>query len=220
MTLEKPDLSSAELLEALQWRYAVKLFDVSREISPVLWTALEDALVLTPSSYGLQPWKMMVVRDRELREKLVPLSWKQRQVAECSHYVVFGAKIDVTLEDINVWTRRMAEVRGVEEQTLAAYRDWMVKDLVQGPRHAVIHEWAARQCYIALGNLMTSAALLGIDTCPMEGIEPSKYDDLLGFPALGYKTVVACAAGYRSPADKYAQAAKARFEKTDILLSR
>lgn len=220
MITQKPKLSPEELLEALRWRYAVKLFDASREIPEDLWTALEDSLVLTPSSYGLQPWKIMVIRDKELREKLVPLSWKQRQVADCSHYVVFGAKMDITLADVQAWIRRMAEVRGVAEQTLEVYRDWMVKDLVHGPRHAMIHEWAARQCYIALGNFMTSAALLGIDTCPMEGIEPSNYDELLGLPALGYKTVVACAAGYRALADKYAAAAKVRYDKKNILLNR
>ena len=217
MMSPKTDLKPAELLEALKWRYAVKLFDASREIPADLWIALEDSLVLTPSSYGLQPWKILVIRDKTLREKLVPLSWNQRQVADCSHYVVFGAKIDITLEDINAWVRRLAEVRGVAEQTLSVYRDWMVRDLIQGPRHAVIHEWAARQCYIALGNLMTAAALLGIDTCPMEGIEPPKYDELLGLPVSGYKTVVACAVGYRSSADKYANAPKARFDKADIL---
>jgi nitroreductase len=220
MTSSKANFKTADLLQALSWRYAVKLFDASREIPLDLWTTLEDSLVLTPSSYGMQPWKIMVIRDKVLREKLVPYSWNQRQVADCSHYVIFGAKMDITLEDVGVWIRRLAEVRDVEESTLAGYRDWMVKDLVQGPRHAVIHEWAARQCYIALGNLMTSAALLGIDTCPMEGIEPPKYDELLGLPALGYKTVVACAVGYRSPADKYAGAAKVRFDKEQILLRR
>ncbi len=220
MTKAKTDCKTTELLEALKWRYAVKLFDASREISADLWTALEDALVLTPSSYGLQPWKMLEIQDKDLREKMVPVSWNQRQVADCSHYVVFGAKMDIALEDVDAWIRRLTEVRGVAEQTLAGYRDWMIKDLVQGPRHAVIHEWAARQCYIALGNFMTSAALLGIDTCPMEGIEPLKYDELLGLPALGYKTVVACAAGYRDSADKYAAAAKVRFNKTDIFLRR
>lgn len=220
MTIQKPDLAASELLDALKWRYAVKLFDVSREIPTDQWMALEDSLVLTPSSYGLQPWKIIVIRDKELREKLVPLSWNQRQVADCSHYVVFGAKMEVTIEDINAWTSRLAEVRGVAEETLDSYRHWMVKDLVQGPRHQVIHEWAARQCYIALGNFMTSAALLGVDTCPMEGIEPEKYDALLGLPEQGYKTVVACAAGYRSVSDKYALAAKVRFDKSAILNSR
>ncbi len=210
-------VSGEDLVTALKWRYATKLFDAFKKISDKDWKTLEQALVLTPSSYGLQPWRFLVIQDQALLEKLVPLSWNQRQVADCSHYVVFGAKMDVTMEDIERWIRRMAEVRSVPVESLEIYRSWMVKDLVQGPRHQVIGEWAARQCYIALGNLMTSASLLGIDTCPMEGIEPPKYDELLGLPAQGYQTVVACAVGYRAANDKYASAAKVRFSAEDIL---
>ena len=216
----KKDLSSEELLNALKWRYAVKLFDANRKISAELWSTLEEALILTPSSYGLQPWKMMVICDESLKAKLKPLSWNQRQVTDCSHYIVFAAKMDVTVEDIQAWVKCLAAGRGVAESTLDVYRDWMIKDLIQGPRHAVIHEWASRQCYIALGNLMTAAALLGVDTCPMEGIEPPAYDQLLDLPRLGYKTVVACAVGYRDDGDKYAAAAKVRFKSSDILIYR
>lgn len=217
MTLQKPNLTSQELLDALKWRYATKLFDAAAKIPDDLWSTLEEALVLSPSSYGLQPWKFLVITDKTIQEKLVPVSWKQRQVADCSHYVVFGAKMDVTAENVNAWVERMAEVRGVGIETLKGYRDWMIKDLIEGPRHEVIHEWAARQCYIALGNFMTCASLLGIDTCPMEGIEPGKYDEILELPQQGYKTVVACAAGYRSAQDKYASAAKVRYSKEMVM---
>ncbi|OGW72543.1 MAG: NAD(P)H-dependent oxidoreductase [Omnitrophica bacterium GWA2_52_12] len=210
-------LNAEELLSALKWRYATKQFDSLRKISDKDWAALEQALLLTPSSYGLQPWKFLVIRDPALRAQLMPVSWNQKQVLDCSHHIVFAAKTDITLGDVNQWIQRLAEVRGVTPESLAVYKSWMVKDLVEGPRHQVIHEWAARQCYIALGNFMTAAALLGIDTCPMEGLEPGKYDEILGLPAAGYKTVVACSAGYRALTDKYAAAAKVRYPAADII---
>ena len=102
-------------------------------------------------------------------------------------------------------------------EKLAPYRQMMIGDLVTGPRSKVIADWAARQTYIALGNFMTASAALGIDTCPMEGIDPPKYDAILGLVGSGYQTVVACAAGYRSAADKYALAPKVRYPLADVV---
>lgn len=205
------------LLEQLTWRYATKKFDPAKKVSAADWAVLEEALVLTASSYGLQPWKFIVVTDPALKAKLRPASWNQSQVEDCSHLVVFTAQTDVTEADVDRFVARIAEVRGVTEESLAGYKGYMVGDLVKGPRHAIIHEWAARQTYIAMGNLLTSAALLGIDTCPFEGIEPAKYDEILGLKGTGYATVAACPVGYRSNDDKYASAPKVRFETKDIV---
>lgn len=205
------------LLQQLNWRYATKKFDPSKKISPADWAVLEQALVLTPSSYGLQPWKFVVVTDPALKAKLRPASWNQSQVEDCSHLVVFTAKQDITEADVDRFIARTAEVRGATVESLAGYRGYMVGDLVKGPRHAIIHEWAARQTYIAMGNLLTSVALLGIDTCPFEGIEPAKYDEILGLQGSGYATVAACPVGYRAADDKYASAPKVRFKAKDIV---
>lgn len=210
-------ISTTDLLENLNWRYATKQFDPSKSIAPEIWTALEDALVLTPSSYGLQPWKFLIVTSPELKEQLKPFSWNQSQVTDCSHYVVFAIRKHLTAEDVDRFVARTAEVRGSSVEAMAGYRNMMVTDLVDGARSFNINDWSTRQTYIALGNFMTSAALLGVDTCPMEGIEPVNYDRLLGLSAKGLTTVVACAAGYRSEADKYASLAKVRFPKSEIL---
>lgn len=210
-------ISTTDLLENLNWRYATKQFDPSTSIAPEIWTALEDALVLTPSSYGLQPWKFLIVTSPELKEQLKPFSWNQSQVTDCSHYVVFAIRKHLTAEDVDRFVARTAEVRGSSVEAMAGYRNMMVTDLVDGARSFNINDWSTRQTYIALGNFMTSAALLGVDTCPMEGIEPVNYDRLLGLSAKGLTTVVACAAGYRSEADKYASLAKVRFPKSEIL---
>jgi nitroreductase len=210
-------ISGDSLLRQLTWRYATKKFDPARKVSATDWAVLEEALILTASSYGLQPWKFIVVTDPALKARLRPASWNQAQVEDCSHLVVFTAKRDITEADLDRFIARTAEVRGATLESLAGYKGYMLGDLVKGPRHAIIHEWAARQTYIAMGNLLTSAALLGIDTCPFEGIEPTKYDEILGLTSTGYATVAACPVGYRAADDKYASAPKVRFEAKDVI---
>jgi nitroreductase len=210
-------ISGDSLLQQLNWRYATKAFDASKKIPAADWAVLEEALILTASSYGLQPWKFIIVTDPALKTKLRAASWNQSQVEGCSHLVVFTAKQDITEADLDRFIARIAKVRGVTAESLAGYKGFMMGDLVKGPRHAVIGEWAARQTYIAMGNLLTSAALLGIDACPFEGIEPAKYDEILGLAGTGYTTISACPVGYRSEEDKYAAAPKVRFETKDLI---
>ena len=210
-------ISGESLLKQLNWRYATKKFDPTKQIPPADWAVLEEALILTPSSYGLQPWKFIVVTDQALKTRLRPASWNQAQVEDCSHLVVFTTKQDITETDLDRFIARIAEVRGVTVESLAGYKGFMVGDLVNGARHAVIHEWAARQTYIAMGNLLTSAAVLGIDACPFEGLEPAKYDEILGLRGSGFVTVAACPLGYRADDDKYASTPKVRFEAKDVI---
>jgi nitroreductase len=205
------------LLQQLNWRYATKKFDATKKISAADWAVLEEALILTASSYGLQPWKFIIVTDPALKAKLRPASWNQSQVEDCSHMVIFAARQDITETDLDRFIARTAEVRGSTVESLAGYKGFMMGDLVKGARHAVIHEWAARQTYIAMGNLLTSAALLGIDACPFEGIEPAKYDEILGLKGTGYATVSACPVGYRADDDKYASAPKVRFAAKELI---
>lgn len=210
-------LSGDSLIQQLEWRYATKKFDSTRKISAADWAVLERALVLTASSYGLQPWKFIIVTNPALKSKLRPASWNQAQVEDCSHLVVITAQQDITEADLDRFIARTAEVRGVATDSLAGYKGFMVGDLVNGPRHALIQEWAARQTYIALGNLLTSAAILGIDACPLEGLEPAKYDEILGLKESGYATISACPLGYRATDDKYASAPKVRYEAKDVI---
>ncbi|MGC6465952.1 MAG: NAD(P)H-dependent oxidoreductase [Akkermansiaceae bacterium] len=209
-------LSPNELLDQLNWRYATKSFDSSRRIPEETIEAIEESLVLTPSSFGLQPWHFVVITDDSLREELLPNSWNQRQVVECSHFVVLAAKTSITEEDIDTFLKRQVEIRGGDLESLAGYRDMMVGFTAQMDEPALI-QWAKLQTYIALGQLMTSAAVLGIDTCPMEGINPAEYDRILDLPSKGLTTSVACALGYRSADDKYASAQKVRFAKDQLL---
>ena len=210
-------ISHETLLAGLNWRYATKKFDPTRAIPQAEWAALEQSLVLSPSSFGLQPWKFLVVTDRAIREKLVEFSWGQRQPADCSHLVVFAVREDLSVEDIDRYIARIAEVRGATRESLASFRDVMVgfRDRMAGAGQ--LNAWATRQVYIALGTLMTGAALLGIDTCPMEGFDPAAYNRLLGLEGTGYSAVVLCPAGYRAPDDRYSQIPKVRFKPEDLI---
>jgi nitroreductase len=205
------------LLESLNWRYATKAFDPAKKIPADVWSALEQTLVLTPTSYGLQPYQFVIVQDPAKRAALLPHSWGQRQVVDCSQFVVFTARTEVVEADIDRFLQRASEVRGVPVAALATYRGMIVGDLVNGPRGKVAAEWAARQSYIALGNLMTAAAVLAVDACPMEGIDPAAYDVELGLAGTGYRTVVACALGYRATGDKYASLAKVRYDLKELI---
>lgn len=210
-------LSPSALVTQLQWRYATKQFDAQKKIPADLWTALEEALVLTPSSFGLQPWKFIVVTNQEVKEQLVKASWNQRQPVDCSHHVVFAVKNNLTEADVDRFLDRQVEIRGGSKEALAGYRGVIVGFAGRAKQEGWIKEWAIRQAYIAIGNFMTGAAVLGVDTCPMEGIAPTEYDKVLGLEGTDYSTVVACAAGYRAESDKYAAAPKVRFPASEVI---
>jgi len=210
-------ISPEQLLDALNWRYAVKVFDPNRKLSADTWAALEQALQLSPSSFGLQPYRFLVVEDRATREQLVPHAWGQRQVLDASHFIVFAARTSVTEAEIDALIRRIATARGTTPESLAAYRGMMTGSLLNEAFKPIAAHWAARQAYIALGNLMTAAALLGVDACPMEGFAPAEFDRILGLAEQGLTAVVGCALGYRSPADKYAAAPKVRVGLNELI---
>jgi nitroreductase len=206
-----------ELLAAQRWRYATKSFDPARSIPAQQWQALEDCLVLSPSSYGLQPWKFLVIDDSALRQELRPHSWNQSQITDCSHLVVLLAKRTISAADADRFVAATAAARGLELSSLDAYRQLIQVDLIDGPRAAEIERFTSNQLYIALGNLMTSCALLGIDTCPIEGFSPAEYDRILGLETSPYRTRVACACGYRAADDKYANLAKVRYPASELI---
>jgi len=198
------------LLDHLRWRYATKHFDSTKTIPAETWKILEESLILTPS-YGLQPWKFLVITDAELKAKLLPHTWGQKQVVDCSHFVVFASKTTIDHEYIDDNFKRTEEVRGVPAEKMKGYRDMIVKNLVHDARAGDIEEWASRQSYIALGQFMLACALLHVDACPMEGFVPAEYDKILGLTARGLTATVCCAVGYRNDSDKYATAPKVRF---------
>jgi nitroreductase len=165
----------------------------------------------------LQPYKFLVINDPAKRAELLPHSWNQKQVVDASHFVVFTACTKVTDADVDKLIQLTSAVRKIPAESLNFYRDMMLGDIVNGPRGKIAHEWAARQAYIALGNLMTCAAVLGLDACPMEGLNPAEYDRVLNLNYSGYATVVACALGYRAASDKYASLPKIRYATEELV---
>jgi nitroreductase len=210
-------MTNEELLTALNWRYATKFFDATKKIPAETWKTLEQSLVLTPTSYGLQPYQFLVVNNPAKRAELLPHSWGQKQVVDASHFVVFTARTEMKEADVDRFIQRTKDVRKLPVGAFNPYRDMMIGDIVNGPRGKQAHEWAARQAYIALGNLMTCAAVLGVDACPMEGLVPAEYDKVLNLAGTGYATVMACALGYRAAGDKYASLAKVRYETKELM---
>ncbi|MDE3084175.1 MAG: NAD(P)H-dependent oxidoreductase [Verrucomicrobiota bacterium] len=205
------------LVTALNWRYATKKFDPTKKIPPETWSALEQALVLAPSSYGLQPWKFIVVQDPPTRQRLSAASWGQTQSMECSHFVVFAVRKNLDADHVDRYLERIVEVRGGTKEGLSGFRDLMLGSLDKARTEGFLDSWQSHQVYIALGQFMAAAALLGVDTCPMEGIEPPKYDEILNLKAHGLTALCACAAGYRAAHDKYAAIKKVRFKVADVI---
>jgi nitroreductase len=210
-------IENPKLIENLNWRYATKKFDPTKKISAADWKAIEDALVLTPSSYGLQPWKFIVVQNQEIKDKLTAASWNQKQVSECSHMLVLAALNKMSTSYVEHFIARTAEVRGMNVADLGGFQTMLVKNIVEGNQVKNVTEWATKQCYIALGNAMTVASVLGIDACPMEGIDPQKYDEILNLKGSNYQTAVALPLGYRDSSDKYATSKKVRFPNQEIV---
>tara|TARA_R110002167_G_scaffold206115_1_gene410149 strand:- start:38 stop:691 length:654 start_codon:yes stop_codon:yes gene_type:complete len=214
-------ISSSQLLQSLNWRYATKAFDPDRKIDQTLWRTLQESLVLTPSSYGLQPWKFIVVhKDGALKEDLMKASWNQTQPRDASHFVIFLVRKNIDEAHLDRYMARTAEIRGTTVDALAGFKKVIAGSLDGARANGSLDTWQSHQIYIALGQFMTAAALLGVDTCPMEGISKPKYDELLGLNSDEWTTVVACAAGYRSESDKYAATPKVRFPMSEVIETR
>lgn len=205
------------VLAQLRWRYATKKFDATKPIAPDVWSILEQALVLSPSSTGLQPWKFVVVTAPEMRKRLQPAAYNQSQILDASHLVVFCGKTPPTVTDAEQHVANTAKARGVAPESLGGFRQMVVGVVNKPPEDAAA--WAARQTYIALGVFLTTAAMLGVDACPMEGFEPAKFDEILGLKARGIGSLALAAAGYRAADDKYASLAKVRFP-ADVVIER
>ena len=211
-------ITNEQLLQQLNWRYATKQFDPQRKISAVDWATLEEALLLSASSGGLQPWKFIVVTDPAVRARLTPVSYGQPQISAASHLVVFAAKNNFSEADVDAHLQNVAKVQGAPIEALAPLRGMLVGGVVKAQDEAARNAWARNQAYIALGNFLTSAALLEIDACPMEGFDRGQYDEILELKAQGLSASVIATLGYRLATDKYATAPKVRFPAEQIFI--
>ena len=203
------------IVRQLNWRYATKKFNAARTIQAPDWKTLEQALVLSPSSYGLQPWKFFVVTRPEVRARLREAAWNQAQITDASHLVVLAVKKEFSAADVERYVARVADVRNVPVESLEGYRKMML-GTVNRPAEQVA-SWTSRQVYIALGNFLAAAAMLGIDACPMEGFDAAQFDEILGLEKEGYTALVLAAAGYRAQDDAYAKLPKVRYSAEEVI---
>ena len=209
------------IIKSLEWRYACKKFDPSKKLNNEQVEVLKNAFSLTPTSFGLQPIKMIVIENKELQEKFVAHSYFQRQVADASHLLVICIEKDTTTDDVNAYFDLEKEVRKVSEDTVAEFRSQLVK-MYGNMSLEEKHTSAIYQCYIALGNLMTVCAAEKIDACPMEGFIPEKIDELLNLKELNLKSVLMLPVGYCAEDDIMRKMLKVRkpLENTIIEISK
>jgi nitroreductase len=204
-----------KLIEDLKWRYATKKFDHNKEVSPEKIDVIKQSIQLAATSYGLQLFKVIEVKNKSIREKLLPASWNQKQVIEASHLFVFCNYIDVEDINIDVYMKLKAEIQSLKIEDLKGYAGF-IKDTLSAISQEKKQVWMAKQTYIALANAMTACAALKIDSTPMEGFSPKSYSDILNLESKGLQASLVLAIGYRSEEDKTQYSKKVRKPIKDL----
>lgn len=204
------------MIDALQWRYATKVFDANKKLTAEQSDLLLEAVRLSPSSFGIQPWRVIVVTNPEIRERLRQAGYGQPQITDASHLIVFVTKKNLSDSDVDEFIALTANTRGVSASGLEGYGG-MIKQSLSGKSEEKRIEWASRQAYVALGVLLAIAAHEGIDACPMEGFDPSAFDEILGLSEKGLTTCVVATVGFRSEADQTARFPKVRFSQEELI---
>lgn len=200
------------------WRYATKKFDATKKISAEDLASLKEAIRLSASSYGLQPYQILIVENPEIREQLKPVSWGQTQITDASHLLVFASITDFGDTQIDAYIENVIKTRGIPAEAVQAYSDLMKTNLSSKSLEDR-NIWAAKQAYIALGNLLNAAAELKIDVTPMEGFSPDDYDRILGLSALGLHATLVAPIGYRHEEDATQHYIKVRKSNQDLFIT-
>ncbi|WP_417264777.1 nitroreductase family protein [Brumimicrobium sp.] len=205
-----------DVLEALNWRYAVKKFDPTKKLSVEQIDRIKKALQLTPTSMGLQLMKFVMVESKEIKKKITPIAYHQPQIEEASHLLIMCRKTDVKPEDIDSFIEEAAAVNELEvsHKSMQDYDKSLRVSLAIPEEQQKI--WMDNQVYIALGNLMTVCAVEGIDACPMEGFDRKRLNEELGFNEQHLDAVVMFALGHRSAEDYRLKFKKVRRPLEDL----
>ncbi|NUJ98090.1 NAD(P)H-dependent oxidoreductase [Candidatus Gracilibacteria bacterium] len=204
-----------DIIQSLNWRCAVKRFDTNKKISDSDIETIKEILRLTPSAYGVQPWKFLIIKNKELRKKLREVSKSKAQVEESDIFIVFCSLRTLDEKYINKHLFNVSQTREIERATLDPYKEIILQSISSLPPQEY-KAWAEKQVYIALGNLLTSLACMKIDACPLEAINKERYDEILGLKEKNLSSSVACAIGYRSKEDTYSLLKKVRFDTEEL----
>lgn len=206
-----------DTIDSLQWRYAVKKFDDSKTLSDNQITILKNAFNLTATSYGLQTLKLVIVNNKEIREKLVQHSWNQQQVIQASHLLVICVPKKFDTNFIENHFNLVKEIRKTPDEILNPFKDRLI-DLVKSKSQEELFLWNKNQAYIALGNLLTVCAVEKIDSCPMEGFIPDKYDEILELEKHNLTSILVLPVGYRADDDFMKDEPKVRKDIKDTII--
>ena len=202
------------IIESLNWRYATKKFDSNRKLSKNQVNTLKNAFNLTASSYGLQPIKLIVISNQEIKNNLLESSLNQQQVIQCSHLLVICVETDIDESYIELYFKRVVDIRKTSPKVLESFKNSIINEFNDMSNTSIIN-WSINQAYLALGNLMTVCSVEEIDSCPMEGFLPEKYDKILNLKSRNLKSVLVMPVGYRSVEDQFSSFKKVRKDIND-----
>lgn len=208
---------SNSIIDALEWRYATKRFDENKKVSDADIETLKKAVNLAATSYGLQPFRVLLISDPAVKEQLRAASYNQPQLTESSHVFVFASMLEVTPEYVDGFIKLLADTRGIPFDAVKGYADY-IKGSLATKDADFVKDWTRRQAYIALGTLLATAGELHVDACPMEGFEGAKYDEILGLTEKGLTACVVAPVGYRSAEDQTQHAAKVRLPLDEFFI--
>jgi nitroreductase/dihydropteridine reductase len=205
-------------LDAMNWRYATKKFDTSNKLTDKQFEIISEAMRLAPSSYGLQPWKFVVVKDPAVREKLRAVAYDQPQVTDASHFIVLCVRTDVDAAFVDHFIQSVAATRNMPIEALSGYAD-LIKGAMGHMTPEQIVEWSSKQVYLALGVALLAAAENEIDTAPMEGFDKAAFDEILGLKEHKLESRVMLSLGFRDNADETMHYKKARFDADEVFVT-
>ena len=200
------------------WRYATKKFDAAKKVSNNDLETLKEAIRLSASSYGLQPYKVFIIENPEIRAQLLPASWGQSQIIDASHLLVFANIINFGETEIDTYFQNLIETRRISMEAVQGYADFM-KSKIAALSLDNKNIWTEKQTYIALSNLLSAAAELNIDVTPMEGFEPEKFNEILGLDKLGLNASVIATIGYRHEDDATQHYVKVRKSNEELFIN-
>lgn len=206
-------------IDQLNWRYATKRMAADKVVPQEKIDAIVEAIRLSASSYGLQPYNVLVIQDKDVLAKIQPVAYNQPQITEATAVIVFAVWDKATQERIDAYFNLISAERGAPAEALAGFKG-MVEGTIANLDEATAFNWMARQAYIALGTGLAAAAIEGVDATPMEGFNPAGLDEILGLSAKGLKSVLIMPLGYRDEAnDSLAGAKKVRKATADFVVS-
>ena len=205
------------IIDSLKWRYAVKKFDTNKDLSEIQIETLKEAFNLTATSYGLQPLKLVIIKNKKIQEKLLPFSWNQQQILQASHLLVICIKDNYTTKEVENYFNLVQKIRNTPDEVINPFKKFLTAEIAKKTQEE-LYVSNKNQAYIALGNLLTVCASQEIDSCPMEGFTPDKYDEILDLTKDNLKSVLVLPVGFRASDDYMKDLTKVRRNISDSII--